>query len=84
MVTQANTTEIDDLFGDVSKMNLYIVVFVARVATSSGDGGGFCRSFYVRCGVLGRFFGFNHKIIIKVQKSPPSIMVTMNLWSARV
>ena len=38
----------------------------------------------VRCGVLGRFFGFNHKIMIKVQKSPPSITVTRNLWSARV
>jgi len=38
----------------------------------------------VRCGVLGRFFGFNHKIMIKVQESPPSIMVTKNLWFARV
>jgi hypothetical protein len=34
--------------------------------------------------VLGRFFGFNHKIMIKVQESPPSIMVTKNLWFARV
>ena len=32
----------------------------------------------------GFFFGFNHKIIINVQESPPSIMVTRNLWSARV
>ena len=38
----------------------------------------------VKCDVLGRFFGFNHKIMIKVQESPPSIMVTRNLWSARV
>jgi hypothetical protein len=38
----------------------------------------------VRCGVLGRFLGFNHKIMIKVQESPPSIMVTRNLWSARI
>ena len=36
------------------------------------------------CCVLGRVYGFNHKIMIKVQKSPPSIMVTRNLWSARV
>ena len=36
------------------------------------------------CCVLGRFFGFNYKIMIKVQESPPSIMVTRNLWSARV
>ena len=34
--------------------------------------------------LLGRVFGFNHKIIIKIQKSPPSIMVTKNLWSMRV
>jgi hypothetical protein len=26
-------------------------------ATSSGDGGGFCRASCVRCCVLGRFFG---------------------------
>jgi hypothetical protein len=38
----------------------------------------------VKCDVLGRFFGFNHKIMIKVQESPPNIMVTRNLWSARV
>jgi hypothetical protein len=31
------------------------------------------------------FFEFNHKIMIKVQESPPSInMVTRNIWSARV
>jgi hypothetical protein len=30
------------------------------------------------------FFRFNHKIIIKVKESPPSIMVTGNIWSARV
>jgi hypothetical protein len=29
-------------------------------------------------------FGFNHKIIIKVQESQPSIMITRNLWSAKV
>jgi hypothetical protein len=39
----------------------------------------------VRCVVCWEgFFGFNHKIMIKVQESPPSIMVTKNLWSARV
>jgi hypothetical protein len=27
-------------------------------------------------------FRFNHKIMMKVQESPPSIMVTRNLWSA--
>jgi len=31
-----------------------------------------------------KIFGFNHKIMINVQESPPSIMVTRNLWSARV
>jgi hypothetical protein len=31
------------------------------------------------CCVLGRFSEFNHKIMIKVQESPPSIMVTRNL-----
>jgi hypothetical protein len=31
-----------------------------------------------------KVFGFNHKIMINVQESPPSIMVTRNLWSARV
>jgi hypothetical protein len=29
-------------------------------------------------------FGFNHKIMINVQESPPSIIVTRNLWSTRV
>jgi hypothetical protein len=29
-------------------------------------------------------FGFNHKIMIKVQELQPSIMITWNLWSARV
>jgi len=29
-------------------------------------------------------FGFNHKILIKIQESSPRIMVTRNLWSARV
>jgi hypothetical protein len=32
----------------------------------------------------GKGFEFNHKVMIKVQELPPSIMVTMNLWSARV
>jgi hypothetical protein len=32
----------------------------------------------------GNEFGFNHKIMIKVKKSLPSIMVTRNLWSTRV
>jgi hypothetical protein len=36
------------------------------------------------CEVLCVGKGFNHKIMIKVQESPPSIMVTRNLWSARV
>jgi hypothetical protein len=30
------------------------------------------------------FFRFNDKIMIKLQESPPSIMVTRNIWSARV
>jgi len=33
---------------------------------SSGDNGGFRRASYVRCCVLGRVFGFNHKIMINV------------------
>jgi hypothetical protein len=32
----------------------------------------------------GEGFGFNHKFMIKVQKSSPSIMVTGTLWSMRV
>ena len=35
-------------------------------AKLSGDGGGSCRASCVRCCVLGRVFGFNHKIIINV------------------
>jgi hypothetical protein len=38
----------------------------------------------VRCCVLGRFFGFNHKIMINIHESSPNIMVTRNLWSTRV
>jgi len=36
------------------------------------------------CVLLGKDFGFNHKIIIKVQESSPSIMITKNLLSMRV
>jgi hypothetical protein len=32
----------------------------------------------------GNEFGFNHKIMIKIKESPPNIMVTRNLWFARV
>ena len=55
-----------------------------RGATSFGDDGGSCRASCVKCCVLGRVFGFNHKIMINVQESPPRIMVSRNLWSARV
>jgi hypothetical protein len=48
-----------------------------RLATAEA----LCRASYVRC-CVGK--GFIHKIMIKVQESPPSIMVTRNLWSARV
>ena len=65
------------IYGDGSKT-------LCRGATSSGDGRGFRRASCVRCCVLGRVFVFNHKIMIKVQELPPSIMVTRNLWSARV
>jgi hypothetical protein len=34
--------------------------------------------------LLGRVFKFNHKIMIKIQESPPNTMVTRNLWSVRV
>jgi len=34
--------------------------------------------------LLRRIFGFNHKIMVKVYKSPPNIMITRNLWSTRV
>jgi hypothetical protein len=27
-------------------------------------------------------FRFNHKIMMKVQELPPSIMITRNIWSA--
>jgi hypothetical protein len=36
------------------------------------------------CEVLCVGKGFNHKIMIKIQESSPSIMVIRNLWSARV
>jgi hypothetical protein len=36
------------------------------------------------CVLLGRVFGFNHKIMIKVQELPSSIMDIRNLWSVRV
>ena len=56
-----------------------------RGATSSGDGGGSCHASSVRCVVCWEgSCRFNHKIMIKVQESPPSIMVTRNLWSVRV
>jgi hypothetical protein len=66
---------------------LSVVAILSRggsVAMSSGDGGGSCYASCVRCGVLGRVFRFNHKIMINVQKTSPSIMVARNLWSARV
>jgi len=34
--------------------------------------------------VIGKGNEFGHKIMIKVKKSLPSIMVTRNLWSTRV
>ena len=39
--------------------------------------------FLIRC-CVGNVFRFNHKIVINVQESPPSIMVIRNLWSTRV
>ena len=52
---------------------------------STTTSGGSCRASYVKCGVLGRvFFGFNHKIMINVSESPSSIIVTKNLWYARI
>ena len=38
----------------------------------------------VWCVVFGKVFRFNHKIMINIRESPPSIMVTRNLRSARV
>jgi hypothetical protein len=32
----------------------------------------------------GKGFEFNHKVMVKIQELPPTIMVTTNLWSARV
>ena len=46
--------------------------------TVVGDDRGFCRVFYVMCGV-GKVFEFNHKIMINVQKSFLGIMVARNL-----
>jgi hypothetical protein len=40
-----------------------------------------CHASLMRC-CVGKVFGFNHKIMINVQESLPSIMVTRNLWSA--
>jgi hypothetical protein len=34
--------------------------------------------------VLGMVFGFNHKIMIKVQELSPSIVIPRNLLSTRV
>jgi len=59
-------------------------VACCRGATSSGDGGGSYRASWWEVLCVGKGFGFNNKIMIKVQESPPSIMVTRNLWSARV
>ena len=32
----------------------------------------------------GKGFEFNHKVMVKIQELPPTIMVTTNLWYARV
>jgi len=48
-----------------------------RTATLSGNDGGFYRaSWWGVISVLERVFEFNHKIMINVQESSPSIMVT--------
>jgi hypothetical protein len=41
---------------------------------------GSCRDIIECC--VGNGFGFNHKIMINIQESSPSIMVTRKLWSA--
>jgi hypothetical protein len=51
-----------------------------RLATAEA----LCRASWCEVLCVGKGFGFNHKIMINVQESPPSIMVTRNLWSARV
>jgi hypothetical protein len=43
-----------------------------------------CRASWCEVLCVGKGFRFNHKIMINIQESPPSIMVTRNLWSARV
>jgi hypothetical protein len=61
------------------------VAILSRGALTSGATQGFIvplEEVYVIS--KGNEFGFNHKIMIKVQESSPSIMVTRNLWSARV
>ena len=52
--------------------------------TSSGGGGDFLSCLLCEVLCVGKGFGFNYKIMINVQESLPSIMVTRNLWSARV
>ena len=48
-----------------------------HAATLSGDNEGFYRaSWWGVVSVLEMVFEFNHKIMINVQESPPSIMVT--------
>ena len=61
------------------------VAILSRGALSSGATQGFIVPLEEVCVIRkGNEFGFNHKIMIKVQESPPSIIVTRNLWSARV
>jgi len=55
-----------------------------RAATSSSDDRGFCRASYVRCCVFEIVLDLIVNIMINVQESLLSIMITRNLWSTRV
>jgi hypothetical protein len=66
------------LFVVTSTLAISCLLRGARAATSLGDDGGSCLASCVRC-CIGKVFGFNHKIMINIQESSPSIMVTRNL-----
>jgi hypothetical protein len=68
----------------------FFSIFLIRIVTGCA-----CRDVVLRRGRLlscllcevwcvGKVFGFNHKIMINVQELLHSIMITRNLWSARV
>jgi len=51
------------------------ILNVVRCVVTSLTTTRFLPCLLIRCVLLGRFFEFNHKIMINIQESPPSIMV---------